>query len=81
MLSRASVKYRRVDRTVWNHNTLPLPVTLDPVECKNIIRHLNGTNDKILNNLQYNKNLYTLRRPLFSRTFRTISNSFHCIST
>ena len=35
-----SVKYRRVDRTVWNHNTLPLPVTLDPVECKNIIRHL-----------------------------------------
>ena len=50
-----SVKYRRVDRTVWNHNTLPLPVTLDPVECKNIIRHLNGTNDKILNNLHYNK--------------------------
>ena len=46
-----SVKYRRVDRTVWNHNTLPLPVTLDPAECKNIIRHLNGTNDKILNSL------------------------------
>ena len=44
-----SVKYRRVDRTVWVHNTLPLPVTLDPLECKNIIRHLNGTNDKILN--------------------------------
>ena len=50
-----SVKYRRVDRTVWNHNTLPLPVTLDPLECKNIIRHLNGTNDKRLNNLHYNK--------------------------
>ena len=47
-----SVKYRRVDRTVWNHNTLPLHVTLDPLECKNIKRHLNGTNDKILNNLQ-----------------------------
>ena len=42
-----SVKYRRVDRTVWNHNTLPLPVTLDPLECKNIIRHLIGTNNKI----------------------------------
>ena len=28
-----SVKYRRVDRTVWNHETLPLPVTLDPLEC------------------------------------------------
>ena len=47
-----SVKYRRVDRTVWNHNTIPLPVPLDPLECKNIIRHLDGTNDKILNNLQ-----------------------------
>ena len=46
-----SVKYRRVDRIVWHHNTLPLPVTLDPLECKNITRHLNGTNDKILNNL------------------------------
>ena len=26
-----SVNYRRVDRTVWNLNTLPLPVTLDPL--------------------------------------------------
>ena len=25
------VKYRRVDRTVWNHNTLPFPITLDPL--------------------------------------------------
>ena len=41
-----SVKHRCVDRTVWNHITLPLPYTLDPLECKNIIRHLNGTNDK-----------------------------------
>ena len=54
-----SVKYRRVDRTVWNHNIVPLPVTLDPLECKNIIRHLNGTNDKILNNLHDNK-IFTL---------------------
>ena len=29
-----SVKHRRVDRTVWNHNTKPLPATLDPLECK-----------------------------------------------
>ena len=57
---RGSVKSRRVDRTVWNHNTLPLPVTLDPLECKNIIRHLNGTNDKLLNNLQYNIKLLLL---------------------
>ena len=60
-----SVKYRRVDRTVWNHNTLPLPVTLDPLECKNIIRHLNGTNDKILNNLHYNKTFTLLEDHYF----------------
>ena len=60
-----SVKYRRVDRTVWNHNTLPLPVTLDPVECKNIIRHINGTNDKILNNLHYNKTFTLLEDHYF----------------
>ena len=49
-----SVNYRRVHRTVWNHNTLPLPITLDPLERKNLIRHLNGTNNKILNNFNYN---------------------------
>ena len=27
----SSVKYRRVERNVWNHNTMPLPVTLDPL--------------------------------------------------
>ena len=32
-----SVKYRRVDQTVWNHNTMPLPVTLDTLECEVII--------------------------------------------
>ena len=60
-----SVKYRRVDRTVWNHNTLPLLVTLDPLECKNIIRHLNGRNDKILNNLHYNKTFTLLEDHYF----------------
>ena len=60
------MKYRRVDRTVLNHNTLPLPVTLDPLECKNIIRHLNGTNNAILNNLHYNKTF----RPLEDHYFQ-----------
>ena len=32
----SSVKYRLVDKTVWNHNTMPLPVTLDPLECENL---------------------------------------------
>ena len=53
---KSSVKDRRVDRTVGNHNTMPLPVTRDP-DCKNIIRPLNGTNNDLINNLHY-KNLF-----------------------
>ena len=60
-----SVKYRRVDRTVWTHNTMPLPVILDPSECKNIIRYLNGTNNKRLNNLYYKKVLTLLEDHYF----------------
>ena len=71
-----SVKYRRVDRTVWNHNTLPLPVTLDPVECKNIIRHLNGTNDKILNNRQYNKTFTLLEDHYFQERLEQYQTPF-----
>ena len=71
-----SVKYRRVDRTVWNHNTLPLPVTLDPAECKNIIRHLNGTNDKILNNLQYNKTFTLLEDHYFQERLEQYQTPF-----
>ena len=52
------IKYRRVDRTVRNHNTMPLPVILDPLDCKNLMRHLNGTDNKILNN--FNCNRFTL---------------------
>ena len=48
-----TVKYRRVDRTVWNYNTLHLPIILVPSECKNLIRLLNGTNIKIINNFNY----------------------------
>ena len=60
-----SGKYRRVDITIWNHNTLPLPVTLDPLECKNIIRYLNGTNHKTLNNLHYKKTFTLLEDHYF----------------
>ena len=71
-----SVKYRRVDRTVWNHNTLPLPVILDPVECKNIIRHLNGTNDKILNNLHYKKTFTLLEDHYFQERLEQYQTPF-----
>ena len=60
-----SAKYRRVDRTVWNHNTLPLPITLDPLECKNFFRHFNGTNNKILNNFNYNRTITLLEDHYF----------------
>ena len=60
-----SVKYRRVGRTVWNHNTLPLPITLYPLGCKNLMRHLNGTNNKILNNFNYNRTFTLLEDHYF----------------
>ena len=71
-----SVKYRRVDRTVWNHNTLSLPVTLDPLECKNIIRHLNGTNDEILNNLHCNKTFTLLEDHYFQERLEQYQTAF-----
>ena len=70
------VKYRCVDRTVCNHNTLPLPVTLDPLECKNIIRRLNGTNDKILNNLHYNKTFLPLEDHYFQERLEHYQTPF-----
>ena len=71
-----SVKYRRVDRTVWNHITLPLPVTLDPLECKNFIRHLKGTNDRILYNLQYNKTFTLLEDHYFQERLEQYQTPF-----
>ena len=65
----SNVKYRRVERTVWNHNTMPLPTTLDPLECKNLIRHLNGTDNKILNNLNNNKIFTPLKTTIFNNNW------------
>ena len=44
---------------------MPLPVTLDPLERKNVIRHLNGTDNKILNNFSYNKTFTLLEDHYF----------------
>ena len=71
-----NVKYRRVDRTVWNHNTMPLPITLDPLECKNPIRHLNGTDNKILNNLNYNKTFTLLEDHYFQEKLERFRTPF-----
>ena len=71
-----SIKYRRVDRTVWNHNTMPIPVILDPLECKNIFRHLNGTNNKILNHLHYNKTFTFLEDHYFQERLEQFQTVF-----
>ena len=71
-----SVKERRVDRTVWNHNTMPLPVTLDLLERKNIIRHPNGTNNKILNNLQCKKTFTLLEDHYFQEHLEQFQTPF-----
>ena len=48
--SQAFSSNRRYDRLQWEQNTLELPKILDPIECKNMIRYLNATDSKELNN-------------------------------
>ena len=59
-----SVKYRRVDRTVWNHNTLPL------------IRHLNGTKNKILNNFNFDRTFTLLEDHYFQEKLEQYQTPF-----
>ena len=54
---------------------MPLPVTLHPLECKNNIRHLNGTNNEILNNLHYNKT-FTLLDHCFQERLEQFQTPF-----
>ena len=55
---------------------MPLPVTLDPLECKKIVRHLNGTKKKILNNLQYNKTFTLLEDHYFHERLEQFQTLF-----
>ena len=52
--AQSDYKYRRHDRTDYHANTIPRPFTLDPTECKNAIRLLNGTDNPQLNSYNYN---------------------------
>ena len=56
---------------------MPFLVTLDPLESKNFIRHLDGTDKKILNNLHYSKTFTFLEDHYFHE--RRISDSFYSI--
>ena len=71
-----SVKCRRVDLTVWNHKTLPLPIILDPLECKNLIRHLKVTNNKIFNNFNYNRTFTLLEDHYFQEKLEEYQTPF-----
>ena len=71
-----AVQNRRVDRTVCNHNIMPLPVTHDHLECKNIIRHLDGTNNNLLNNLQFNKTFMLLEDYYFQERLEHYQTPF-----
>ena len=70
------LKDRRFDRTVRNHNTMPLAVTLDPLECKNLIKHPNGTNNQILNNFNYNKTFSLLEDHYFQEELERFQTPF-----
>ena len=48
---------RRYDRLQWGQNTLELPKTLDPIDCKNMIRYLNATESNELNNYNIQSSL------------------------
>ena len=71
-----SVENRCVDGLVWDHNTMALPVTLDPLGCESIIRHLNGTNNKILSNLHYNKTSTLLEDHYFQEILEQYQTPF-----
>ena len=71
-----NAKYRRSDKTVWNHNTMPLHITLDPLECKNPIRHLNGNDNKILNIFNYNKTFTLLGDHYFQEQLERFQTLF-----
>ena len=64
---------------------MPLLVTLDPLECQNLIRHLNGTNKKVLNKFRYNKTFTLLEDHYFReqlerfQTFLLYINFTQCI--
>ena len=55
---------------------MPLPVTLDPLQCKNIFRHLNGTNNKKPSNLPYNKSFTILEDHYFQEHLQQFQTPF-----
>ena len=55
---------------------MPLLVPLDPLESKNLIRHLKGTNNNILNNLNYNKTFTLLKDHHFQEQLERVQTPF-----
>ena len=55
---------------------IPLPITLGPVECKQLIRHLNSTNNKILSNFNYNRTFTLLEDHYFQEKLEQYQTPF-----
>ena len=51
-------------------------ITLDPLECKNLIRYLNGTNNEILNNFNYNRTFTLLEDHYFQEKLKQYQTHF-----
>ena len=51
-------------------------ITLDPLECKNLIRHRYGTDNKILNNLNYSKTFTLLEDQFFEEQLERFRTPF-----
>ena len=69
-------KFEQNCRTVWNHNTMPPRNTLDPLECRNFVRHLNCTHIKTVNNLHYNKTFTHLEDHYFQEKLECFQTPF-----
>ena len=71
-----SVKYQRVDGTVWNNKTLHHPITLDPLVCKNLIKYPFGTNKKRSNNFSFNRTFEFLEDHYFQESLEQFQTPF-----
>ena len=73
MCSQTDVEYRHTD---YHINSLERPIILDPNECKNRIRFLNGTDNAELNQFHYNTSFTFFDDPSFQQRLETVQPPF-----
>ena len=67
---------RRYDRLQWGQNTLELPKTLDPIECKNMMRYLNATDSEELNNYNIQSSFSLFSDSNYQKRIERVQNPF-----